>query len=428
MARHSPWRKATQLPGHISAHLPRWRGSLLLLCIAQALATFGFTLFTPFLPLFVQTLGITDPAQAKLWAGLVSSIYMVGATIATPVWSVLSDRYGRKIMLLRATCTAVLLLGLMGTVVTPWQLLILRLLQGLGAVVNPLVTVLASSMVPREQMGFSLGLIQGSVYVGSTFGPPLGGVVADRWGYRLAAYLGAGALAITSLLVLAGVRDRPDRPLPPPRAAQRSDRRGLRALLSNRALLELALLFMLVRLAQALPQALVPLFVQELSALSERLATVAGGIMSAVALAGALAAVGVGRLADRFGHRRVLLSSSLAAALLGFAQIFVRDNLQFGLLQFGSGFFVAGATLAVNALVADQAQHGHEGADFGVVFGVSFVGWTVGPIIGSAVAATWAIRAVFGISAGLFLLASLWTARSQQRTGRRSDAGGSTSH
>jgi DHA1 family multidrug resistance protein-like MFS transporter len=386
------------------------------------LATFGFTLFTPFLPLFVQTLGISDPAQAKLWAGLVTSIYMVGATVATPIWSGLSDRYGRRVMLLRATCTAVVIISLMGAVTTPWQLLILRLLQGLGAVVNPLVTVLASSIVAREQMGFSLGLIQGSVYLGSTFAPPLGGMIADRWGYRPAAFLGAGVLAITSILVLVGVRERFVRPLPPQRTGPRRPLDALRALSSDRSLLKLAVIFMLVRLAQALPQPLVPLFVQELSDVPERLATVAGGILSAAALAGALAAVGVGRLADRFGHRRVLLYSSLAAAAFGFAQVFARDNLQFGLLQFGSGLFVAAATLAVNALVANRAHQGHEGTDFGVVFGVSFVGWTIGPVIGSAVAAAWAMRAVFGISAALFLLATLWTARSGEQMGIRDRA------
>ena len=66
----------TELPaaGAEGAHVgqPGWRRDFAVLCFAQSCAIVGFSLALPFLPLYVQTLGVPDPAEATIWAGAMS--------------------------------------------------------------------------------------------------------------------------------------------------------------------------------------------------------------------------------------------------------------------------------------------------------------------------------------------------------------------
>ena len=71
-----------------------------------------------------------DAANAAAWAGFINGASGATMALVAPLWGRLSDRLGRKLMLLRATLTAAVVVGSMGFVSTPWQLLGLRLLQG----------------------------------------------------------------------------------------------------------------------------------------------------------------------------------------------------------------------------------------------------------------------------------------------------------
>ena len=97
-----------------------WQRNLAVLWVVQLLSVAGFNTILPFLPLYVQELGLTDPSQVKLWAGLLSSVPMVGAAIMAPVWGNLADRYGRKLMIIRASLGAAIIVALLGLATAPW--------------------------------------------------------------------------------------------------------------------------------------------------------------------------------------------------------------------------------------------------------------------------------------------------------------------
>ena len=86
------------------------------LLVSQLLATTAFMFVVPFMPLYVQQLGVQEAENAAAWAGFINGAS--GATMAfvAPLWGKLSDRLGRKPMLLRATLTAALVVGSMGFV------------------------------------------------------------------------------------------------------------------------------------------------------------------------------------------------------------------------------------------------------------------------------------------------------------------------
>ena len=83
--------------------MPQWRRNLYVVFVVQLLSTAGFSLVFPFLPLYVKEIGVASGGSIEFWAGLVFASQAATMMIASPIWGVISDRYGRKIMLERAT-------------------------------------------------------------------------------------------------------------------------------------------------------------------------------------------------------------------------------------------------------------------------------------------------------------------------------------
>src|SRR5690349_5222854 len=105
---------------------PRWKRTLIFTAIAQMFCIMGFSFVTPFIPLYIQHLGVHGVEQITLWAAILSGGTSICMAIAAPIWGVLADRHGRKIMLVRAAFSAAILIGLMGLAQNVWHLLILR--------------------------------------------------------------------------------------------------------------------------------------------------------------------------------------------------------------------------------------------------------------------------------------------------------------
>src|SRR5699024_3244043 len=114
-------------------------------------------------------------------------ILAVGAAmmaITSPIWGALADRKGRKPMLLRAQFASFVTIGLAALVVSPMQMLGLRVIEGALAGTVAAATALVAVTMPKERLGYGLGLIQTAVFSGAAVGPLIGGVLADQIGYR----------------------------------------------------------------------------------------------------------------------------------------------------------------------------------------------------------------------------------------------------
>ena len=79
-----------------------WRRNLYILWVIEFAAFTGLSLILPFVPLYVRELGVTDVADVTRWSGLLLSGPFMVSFIATPVWGTLGDRYGQKLMVVRA--------------------------------------------------------------------------------------------------------------------------------------------------------------------------------------------------------------------------------------------------------------------------------------------------------------------------------------
>src|ERR1700674_2425107 len=105
-----------------------WERTAWICAATQFITLVGFGLGLPFLPMYVQALGVTERAEVAVWSGVLSGSAALTMAVVAPIWGVLSDRYGRKPMLIRALLGSAVLVGAMGFVDNVWQLEALRLL------------------------------------------------------------------------------------------------------------------------------------------------------------------------------------------------------------------------------------------------------------------------------------------------------------
>lgn len=88
-------------------------------------------LLLPFLPLYLEPLGVQGLAALAQWSGAAFAATFLSAGLAAPLWGRMADRYGRKLMLVRASLGVAITMALIHVVATAWQLVGLRLLAGL---------------------------------------------------------------------------------------------------------------------------------------------------------------------------------------------------------------------------------------------------------------------------------------------------------
>lgn len=143
-----------------SAETPiNWKRNLTVTWLGCFLTGAAFSLVMPFLPLYVEQLGVTGHSALNMWSGLVFSITFLFSAIASPFWGGLADRKGRKIMLLRSALGMAIVMMLMGMAQNIWQFLLLRALLGLLGGFIPNANALIATQIPRHKSGWALGTL-----------------------------------------------------------------------------------------------------------------------------------------------------------------------------------------------------------------------------------------------------------------------------
>lgn len=387
-----------------------WQRTLWVIWFAEFTAIIGFSSVLPVLPFYVQQLGVTSPDAVKFWSGTIFSAHAVTMAVMAPVWGSLADRYGRKPMVERAMFGGALAIGLMSLARNAPQLALLRALQGMLTGTVAAATTLVVSATPRDRVGYAVGVLQMAVYTGSSVGPLLGGYIADQFGFHATFLTTSGLLVCGGLTVSFLVRENFS---PPPRNGSSpgvSLVQNMRLVLSSPLLLSVFGVRFMMRLAGRLLAPMLPLLVQSMAPTGAA-ATISGMIQGINAAAGAVGAVLLGRLSDRWGERQVLLLCALGSAILQTSQYFVRTIPLLTLLYAGSGFVMGGTVTALSATLAAFAPAGRQGTVYGVESTVTSAANAIGPMIGTALAVVGGLHMPFLGSAGLFTLAGLMVSR-----------------
>ena len=405
--------QSTQQPYH-------WQTTVRILWVTQfaAMAAFGSSL--TFIPLYILELGVPDARQAALWAGFVAGGAGISMAIFSPIWGVLADRFGKKIMLERALLGATITLLLMGLAQSAPQLLVLRMIQGSLSGTTTAISTLVASITPQEHLGRVLGSLQMSIFAGSTVGPFVGGVLADTLGYRIAfistslVCLGAG-IAVFTL-----VHEPPQKkqPLPAFRLPKFRNPVG-NSMLST--VLMLAPVIFIVQFSLMAARPIFPLFVAEVATTSaiasfaginveEFVATIAGLLIATTGVVATFCSMLTGRFIDSHRARLLLIVAVVGSALANVGHALVATLLQLWVFRILLGACNGIWAPTYSATVGLSVPSERRGLAFGISASASALGNAFGPIVGGYIGAVLGIRAVFAAAAGALLIAALWLA------------------
>lgn len=388
--------------------LEPWQRNQYVVVLTVAAANFGFNFFQPFLPLYVRYLGVTDVGEAAFWSGLLVGITPLFSSILAPFWGNLADRFGYKPLVLRALfgiSLMVLLLSFAPNVVWAFWL---RLVMGMVSGFTPMAMALAIRSGPSERVGQAVGLTQAAQFFPLAVGPPLGGLLSDRFDVRANFVVAGIVTALAGLLLIVLLRDEP-RPTRTVTSEKRERGRG--GMLGLLALPGFAAVLIVLFLAQftdrSLPP-LLPLYLIEIGTPPDGLATITGLVISSGAVAASLASATIGRLARPERTRRILPFALAGGCLVMAGLAFAPAWPEVLAVRLALGF-VAGITISLTyALGARLAPADRTGAALGVLSGCTGLGGAFSPFL-AGVLGSLSLRAVFLTNAGFYLLACVLT-------------------
>ena len=373
----------------------------------------GFGIVIPILPFYVRSFAVSD-----VYIGLLAASYSIMQFGFAPLLGRLSDRRGRRPVLVLSLLGSVLAWTMFGLAGTLWLLFVARMLA--GAMGGNIATAQAyvADVTPPAERAAALGLVGAAFALGFIFGPAIGGALAsdaavtmardvlpafvpvNRFSLPSFAAAGMSLLGVVVALVV----------LPEPERRRSADERetllgGFRTALADVDVRGLVVAFFLVSLAfSGVTVAFIP-WLADTFGYGESQAAL---FLTYVGVLGVVVQGGlVGRVSHRLGDQRmaILGATSLAVAItaIPFAPSIGRVLpavaslppsavalvLVLPLLSFGNGLLNA----ALGALVSTATSADRQGAAFGVTQGAGSLGRTVGP----------------PVMAGLYAFAAHWT-------------------
>lgn len=378
----------------LSATDPAWRRNLVAVTGASFIGFAGFTLAMPFLPLYIRQLGVTDVGSIAMWTGAALGVTPALAALMSPFWGRLADRFGRKIMFVRALVSCTLVMVAMAFVTHAWQVVALRAGLGLFTGYGGLALTMAAESAPRERTVSAIGIVQTAQRLGPALGPAVGGVLAGLLGLRLS-FLVAAVFYVAALVLV--VRLYVETPLVAHEARAESPAAvgyGRLLALANMPLL-LVVVFAVTFVERSVGPVLA-LYLEETGVSTDRVIVIAGWLFSLTAVAGAIGHHVCSHLLRWYTPRQVMVGAAgVAAAGAGMYAVGAGPwSLAMAATALGLGSGVA--TTAAYASAGDVIPAHARGAGFGMLTGSALVGLAASPVVSGLLAGT-SLRVVFVI-------------------------------
>lgn len=361
------------------------------------------TMIMPFLSLYIESLGNFTDEYVQRWSGLVFGITFVAALIMSPIWGRIADKYGFKPILIINGFGIAISIFMMGTADSVTELFLIRLFMGVVTGFIPTSLAFVSSQTSKETAGKTLGTLQMGSVSGTLFGPVLGGLMADAFGFQYTFLITASVISVAALFVVFGLHE--IKRIKQKGAHVYAPRTIITGILSHRLILNVMIITALIQIGNFSIQPLLSLYVAQLTEGSGQVAFLAGITFSATGVGSLLFARRWGRLGDSIGYEKVLGFLLLLAFIFIIPQAFVNELWQLIVLRLLFGIAVGGMIPTTTALMRREAPIEIQGEIMGYNTSFRFLGNIIGPMFGGIVSGIIGISSVFIVTGVLFVLA-----------------------
>jgi MFS family permease len=384
---------------------PHWQRNLWVCVFGSFTTIVAMTVLLPFLPLYVEHLGVTDTAAIVQWSGAAYAATFLSAGLTAPLWGRLGDRYGRKLMLIRASLGMAVAMAMIGLAQSAWQLVALRLLAGLLGGYASGSTILVATQAPKARSGWALGVLASGIMAGNLAGPLLGGLLPPLVGIRTTFFLCGGVIFVAFLATALLLKE-----TPVPRSAARLAPGASPQALSRQVTTMLGTAAALMFATMSI-EPIITVYFQQLQV--SQVTWMAGLAMAATALGSIVSASRLGKLADRVGHWRVLSGCLALAAVLLIPQALVTAGWQLVALRFAMGLALGGLLPCITSIIRHGVADQVAGRVLGYSTSCQYAGQVLGPLAGGYLGGHVGMRSVFWVTCLLLagLAAVTWRTR-----------------
>ncbi|WP_292520971.1 MFS transporter [Methanoculleus sp.] len=356
---------------------------LVVLVIFADMMIYG--LLIPVFPQYAPRLGVDESV-----IGVVFGVYAVMLLLFSIPMGLLSDRVGRRPLIVVGMLLLALATALFGFSTTVTHLIIARAVQGVSAAAtwSAGLALLADTCDP-SRLGEKMGIALSAVGLGTVLGPVVGGLLFEYLGYTATFLFPAVLVASIGLAVLA--------------VPVRTCSRDRSPMLPRGALFPLAACaaaVIAVSGTYGIVDPYLPVYLH--TAFSASPATI-GLVFAVLAVAAILAQPVAGRVYDRYGGSRYLIGGGLFFS--GIATLAAMQAPTLALVAVA--VFMLGVTLScalvpvMPILAGIYRDHGSQGAAYGIYNTLYSVGLAAGPFAGAALSGRWPLPAIFLLQAGL---------------------------
>ncbi|HEY1792868.1 MAG TPA: TCR/Tet family MFS transporter [Opitutaceae bacterium] len=348
--------------------------------VTLCLMMMGAGIIIPLLPQLVTTFEGGDVAQGSRYYGLLMSCFAAAQFVAAPILGSLSDRFGRRRVLLIALAGSAIDYVIMGLAPSMGWLFVARLISGATAGALATCNAYIADVTPPERRAQAFGFIGAAFGLGFAVGPLIGGYLGQE-NFRLPFFVAAGLVGANwlygALLLPESLPAGHRRPF----SWRRANPVGsLLTLRSFRGVFDMALMYFIYMLAQMLLQSVWILYMQNefgWTSFQLGLSLAVVGIATAVVQGGF-----VKRIIAATGERRgLILGLAVSAAAFSGYGLVPRGWMVYAVILVGCWGGIAGP--ASQAIITRHVPPSEQGGVQGSLSGLSSLAFILGPLIGA---------------------------------------------
>jgi DHA1 family multidrug resistance protein-like MFS transporter len=377
-----------------------YRRNLLVLSLTTFLTACSLNQVVPFLPLFIKELGVED--GLAFWAGVTVAAQTIPLIVMLPYWGKLADKYGRKLMIIRAgICLALIYLG-MSICRTLGQLLLLRMLNGALTGFIPASITLVGTNTPKLEAARYVAVLQSVIAFGTIAGPSVGSILVDWAGYRRSMLVSGLMVALAVLIVSLLVDERQKVTVDVKPTSLWQD---FQLALKKPALVTALCSDMTYNFVITASQPILILQIQKLTGTQANL--FAGPIFSLPGLAMLLTNYYWCRLGERHNFQRIILLGLTGTGVFTVLQGLVANIWWFAVAYFLTGIFAAAVSPNTAGLITTNVEMDFQCRAFSIQHSSRSFGGFFAPLLAGSLGSILSLRWVFIIMGLLGLISAL---------------------